>query len=191
MARLRRRWKSRNRVLGHACIIIRTTTTRSNFRCAASRRPPQSRTPGLVCREGRQMAEAHAAQAARSSPSAHPCSVNSPSRKARAADIRRRWIVGGGSVRQQNNAASSNNWIRTISAYTTRIHLDDAAERKAGAVHLANIPDGGAGFGATGLTSRGVTIRTGGAHQVGDAAVAGRMLGGGKLGALHSSSPWD
>jgi hypothetical protein len=31
----------------------------------------------------------------------------------------------------------------------------------------------------------------GGAQQVGDAAVAGRMLGGGKLGALHSSSPND
>jgi hypothetical protein len=34
-----------------------------------------------------------------------------------------------------------------------------------------------------------VTIRTGGAQQVGDAAVAGRVPGGGKLGALHSSSP--
>jgi hypothetical protein len=56
-------------------------------------------------------------------------------------------------------------------------------------VHLANFPDRDAGFGAAGLTSWGVTIRTGGAQQVGDAAVAGRVPGGGKLGALHSSSP--
>jgi hypothetical protein len=57
--------------------------------------------------------------------------------------------------------------------------------REAGVVHLANIPDGGAGFGAAGLTSWSMTIRTGGAQQVGDAAVAGRMLGGGELGAVH------
>jgi hypothetical protein len=30
-----------------------------------------------------------------------------------------------------------------------------------------------------------MTIRTGGAQQVGDAAVAGHMLGGGELGAGH------
>jgi hypothetical protein len=57
--------------------------------------------------------------------------------------------------------------------------------REAGIVHLANSPDGGAGFGAAGLTSRSMTIRTGGAQQVGDAAVVGRMFGGGELGAVH------
>ena len=57
--------------------------------------------------------------------------------------------------------------------------------REAGIVHLANIPDGDAEFGAAGLTSWSMTVRTGGAHQVGDAAVAGRMLGGGELGAVH------
>jgi hypothetical protein len=54
---------------------------------------------------------------------------------------------------------------------------------------LANFPEGGAGFGAAGLTSWRVTIRTGGAQQVGDAAVAGRMLGCGELGALHGFNP--
>jgi hypothetical protein len=34
-----------------------------------------------------------------------------------------------------------------------------------------------------------MTIRTGGAQQVGDAAVARRMLGGADLGALHGFSP--
>jgi hypothetical protein len=57
--------------------------------------------------------------------------------------------------------------------------------REAGIVHLGNFPDGGAGFGAAGLTSWSMTITTGGAQQVGDAAVAGRMLGGGELGAGH------
>jgi hypothetical protein len=57
--------------------------------------------------------------------------------------------------------------------------------REAGVVHLANSPDAGAGFGAAGLTSWSMTIRTGGAQQVDDAAVAGRMLGGGELGAVH------
>jgi hypothetical protein len=52
-------------------------------------------------------------------------------------------------------------------------------------MHLANSPDGGAEFGAAGLTSWSTTIRTDGAQQVGDAAVAGRMLGGGELGTLH------
>jgi len=52
-------------------------------------------------------------------------------------------------------------------------------------VHLGNFPDGGAGFGAAGFTGRSMTISTGGAQQVGDAAVAGRMLGGGELGAGH------
>jgi hypothetical protein len=65
----------------------------------------------------------------------------------------------------------------------------DAAGRKAGIVHLANFPDGGAGFGAAGLTSWSMTIRTGGAQQVGDAAVAGRMLGGAELSALHRPPP--
>ena len=55
----------------------------------------------------------------------------------------------------------------------------DAAGREAGVVHLANSPDRGAGFGAAGLTSWSMAIRTGGAEQVGDAAVAGRMVGGG------------
>jgi hypothetical protein len=64
-----------------------------------------------------------------------------------------------------------------------------AAGREAGIVYLANFPEGGAGFGAAGLTSWRVTIRTGGAQQVGDAAVAGRMLGGGELGALHGFNP--
>ena len=57
--------------------------------------------------------------------------------------------------------------------------------REAGIVHLANSPDGGAGFGAAGLTSRSMTIRTGGAQQVGDAAVVGCIFGGGELGAVH------
>jgi len=57
--------------------------------------------------------------------------------------------------------------------------------RQAGIVHLGNFPDGGAGFGAAGFTGRSMTISTGGAQQVGDAAVAGRMLGGGELGAGH------
>ena len=65
----------------------------------------------------------------------------------------------------------------------------DAAGRKAGIVYLANFPEGGAGFGAAGLTSWSMTIRTGGAQQVGDAAVAGRMLGGGELCALHRPPP--
>jgi hypothetical protein len=52
-------------------------------------------------------------------------------------------------------------------------------------MHLANSPDGGARFGAAGLTSWSMTIRTDGAQQVGDPAVAGRMLGGGELGTLH------
>ena len=57
--------------------------------------------------------------------------------------------------------------------------------REAGVVYLANSPDGGAGFGTAELTSWSMTIRTGGAQQVGDAAVADRMLGGGELGAGH------
>jgi hypothetical protein len=57
--------------------------------------------------------------------------------------------------------------------------------REAGLVHLANSPEGGAGFGAAGLTSWSMTISTGGVQQVGDAAVAGRMLGGGELCAVH------
>jgi len=61
----------------------------------------------------------------------------------------------------------------------------DAAGCEAGVVHLANFPDGGAGFGAAGLTSWSMTRRTGGAQQEGDAAVARRMLGGGELGAVH------
>ena len=61
--------------------------------------------------------------------------------------------------------------------------------REAGIVHLANFPDGGAGFGAAGLTNWSMTITTGSAQQVGDAAVAVGMLGGGELVALHSSSP--
>jgi len=65
----------------------------------------------------------------------------------------------------------------------------DAAGREAGVVHLANFPEGGAGFGAAGLTSWSMTIRTGGAQQVGDAAVAGRMLGGGELSAVHRLPP--
>jgi hypothetical protein len=52
-------------------------------------------------------------------------------------------------------------------------------------VYLANFPEGGAGFGAAGLTSWSMTIRTVSAQQVGDAAVAGRPLGGGELGAIH------
>ena len=56
-----------------------------------------------------------------------------------------------------------------------------------GVVHLANFPEGGTGFGAAGLTSWSMTIRTGGAQQVGDAAVAGRMLGGGELSGGPSS----
>jgi hypothetical protein len=57
--------------------------------------------------------------------------------------------------------------------------------REAGIVHLGNFPDEGAGFGAAGLTSWSMAIRTVGAQQVGDAPVAGRMLGGGELGAVH------
>ena len=62
-------------------------------------------------------------------------------------------------------------------------HLTALRAREAGIVHLGNFPDGGAGFGAAGLTSWSMTITTVGAQQVGDAAVAGRMLGGGELGA--------
>ena len=65
----------------------------------------------------------------------------------------------------------------------------DAAGREAGVVHLGNFPNGGAGFGAAGLTSWRMTISTGVARQVGDAAVAGRMLGGGELGAVHGFNP--
>ena len=50
---------------------------------------------------------------------------------------------------------------------------------------MAKFPEGGAGFGAAGLISWSMTIRTVSAQQVGDAAVAGRMLGGGELGAVH------
>jgi hypothetical protein len=52
-------------------------------------------------------------------------------------------------------------------------------------MHLANSPDGGAGSGAAGLISWSMTIRIDGAQQVGYAAVAGRMFGGGELGTLH------
>jgi hypothetical protein len=65
----------------------------------------------------------------------------------------------------------------------------DAARCEAGFVHLGNFPDGRAGFGAAGLTSWSMTIRTSGAQQMGDAAVAGRTLGGGELGAVHCSPP--
>jgi len=61
--------------------------------------------------------------------------------------------------------------------------------REASVVHLGNSPDGGAGFGAAGLTSWSMTIRTDGAQQMGDAAVAVRMLGGGQLGAVHRPPP--
>ena len=57
--------------------------------------------------------------------------------------------------------------------------------RKARIVYLANFPEGDAGFGAAGLTNWSMTIRTVSAQQVGDAAVAGRPLGGGELGAVH------
>jgi hypothetical protein len=57
--------------------------------------------------------------------------------------------------------------------------------REAGVMHLANFPEGGAGFGAAGLTSWSTTIRTDGAQQVGDAVVAGRMFGCDELGAIH------
>jgi len=67
--------------------------------------------------------------------------------------------------------------------------FDAARGREAGVVHLGNFPNGGAGFGAAGLTSWRMTIRTGVARQVGDAAVAGRMLGGGELGAVHGFNP--
>ena len=63
----------------------------------------------------------------------------------------------------------------------------EAARCEAGFVHLRNFPDGGAGFGAAGLTSWSMTIRTNGAQQMGNAAVAGRTLGGGELGAVHCS----
>ena len=65
----------------------------------------------------------------------------------------------------------------------------DAAGREAGIVYLANFPEGGAGFGAAGLTNWRVTIRTGGAQQVGDAAVAGRRLGGGDRFHVHAPIP--
>ena len=74
---------------------------------------------------------------------------------------------------------------RASSRVSNLFKMVDAAGRKAGIVHLGNFPDGGAGFGAAGLTSWSMTITTGGAQQVGDAAVAGRMLGGGELGAGH------
>ena len=57
--------------------------------------------------------------------------------------------------------------------------------REACIVHLGNLPDGVARVGAAGLTSWSMTIRTGGAQQVGDAAVAVRILGGGELSAVH------
>jgi hypothetical protein len=74
---------------------------------------------------------------------------------------------------------------RASSRVSNLLRMVDAAGRKAGIVHLGNFPDRGAGFGAAGLTSWSMTITTGGAQQVGDAAVAGRMLGGGELGAGH------
>jgi len=56
---------------------------------------------------------------------------------------------------------------------------------EASVVHLGNFPNGRAGSGAAGLTRWSMTIRTDGAQQMGDAAVAVRMLGGCELGALH------
>jgi hypothetical protein len=78
---------------------------------------------------------------------------------------------------------------RALSRVSNLLRMVDAAGRKAAIVYLANFPEGGAGFGAAGLTSWSTTIRTGGAQQVGDAAVAGRMLGGGELGPLHRPPP--
>jgi hypothetical protein len=65
----------------------------------------------------------------------------------------------------------------------------DTARCQAGFVHLGNVPDGGAGFGAAGLTSWSMTISTSGAQQMGDAALAGRTLGGGEFGAVHYPPP--
>jgi len=76
-------------------------------------------------------------------------------------------------------------WIQQRSVMANLSGGSRRGAREAGVVHLANIPDGGAGFGAAGLTSWSMTIRTDGAQQVGDAVVADRMLGGGELGTLH------
>jgi hypothetical protein len=78
---------------------------------------------------------------------------------------------------------------RPISQGELVVRAVDTAKREAGVVHLGNFPERGAGFGAAGLTSWSMTIRTSGAQQMGDAAVAGRTLGGGELGAVHCSSP--
>jgi hypothetical protein len=53
---------------------------------------------------------------------------------------------------------------RASSRVSNLLRMVDAAGRKAGIVYLANFPEGDAGFGAAGLTSWSMTIRTGGAQ---------------------------
>ena len=53
---------------------------------------------------------------------------------------------------------------RALSRVSNLLRMVDAVGRKAGIVYLANFPEGGAGFGAAGLTTWSMTIRTGGAQ---------------------------
>jgi hypothetical protein len=53
---------------------------------------------------------------------------------------------------------------RALSSVSNLLRMVDAVGRKAGIVYLANFPEGGAGFGAAGLTTWSMTIRTGGAQ---------------------------
>jgi hypothetical protein len=53
---------------------------------------------------------------------------------------------------------------RALLRVSNLLRMVDAVGRKAGIVYLANFPEGGAGFGAAGLTTWSMTIRTGGAQ---------------------------
>jgi hypothetical protein len=53
---------------------------------------------------------------------------------------------------------------RALSRVSNLLRMVDAVGRKAGIVYLANFPERGAGFGAAGLTTWSMTIRTGGAQ---------------------------
>ena len=53
---------------------------------------------------------------------------------------------------------------RALSRVSNLLRMVDAVGRKASIVYLANFPEGGAGFGAAGLTTWSMTIRTGGAQ---------------------------
>jgi hypothetical protein len=75
--------------------------------------------------------------------------------------------------------------LSNLAGHGRSVAAVDPARCQAGFVHLGDFPDGGAGFGAAGLTSWSMTVRTSDAQQMGDAAVAGRTLGGSEFGAVH------